>query len=189
METDSRCSDFFCHIYHSSKFQYFGQRPSLQDHGPSSHTDSTETNDSLLTCFNQYLWMVATVKQQKKKDGCYCSSRAVKNVVCVPGEWNYWSLVTFMGPQQFLDCSWLCNTRGHSGSRRQREALRKQKKSHSCIIIIRKPCLERCLSFFKKKKIHPKVTFSQADCICLTGQVVLNISQFSQRTVELLRTT
>lgn len=29
----------------------------------------------------------------------------------------------------------------------------------------------------------------QVDSICLTGQVVLNISQFSHRTVELLRTT
>ncbi|KAF3701235.1 hypothetical protein EXN66_Car016923 [Channa argus] len=46
---------YFCYIYHRSKFQYSGQRPSLRSHGPSARTDSTETSDSLLTCFNQYL--------------------------------------------------------------------------------------------------------------------------------------
>lgn len=42
----------------------------------------------------------------------------------------------------------------------------------------------------RNNKIHVfEVSIFQADSICLTGQVVLNISQFSQRTVELLRTT
>lgn len=69
---------------------------------------------------------------------------------------------------------------------RERETLREQRSrgNHTAAI---KSFKVRPPEMFLK--IHSVVAFSQADSICLTGQVVLNISQFCQRTVELLRTT
>lgn len=143
--------------------------------------DSTETNDSLLTCFNQWFWMVELVKlgkkqQQQSHERCY-------KFVRMPAGWNYWSLMIFTA---LLDCSWCCNTRGHNESRRQRDirGTRKQRKSHFRIRFTGSYALRNVrLDPFKG------CAFLHDDSICLTGQVVLNISQFSQRTVELLRTT
>lgn len=86
-------------------------------------------------------------------------------------------------------------TATEAGRRRRKGKIRK---SHIEIVnmnAFRGPSLQKIKMKTKKKrkKIEsPSVGrryVPQVDCICPTGQVVLNISQFSQRTVELLRTT
>lgn len=69
------------------------------------------------------------------KTGYYCSSRAVKICVCVPAEWNYWSLMSFTAPSQVLDCSCYCNTRGHNESRRQRGIREQRSRGNHTLVL------------------------------------------------------
>lgn len=65
---------------HKTNLQSFGQWPSLQTTGLSPPTDSSETNGSLLTCFNQYLWKVGTEKQWKSES--YAAIEPLKCCIC-----------------------------------------------------------------------------------------------------------
>ena len=156
-------------IFQRVKFQYFGQQPSPQTPSPPAHTNSTETNGSLLTCFNQYLWTVATVKHRERQtaalvhqQGCY--------KIC-----EHASRMKLLKPDDFFlqaqHSGWDVALQ-HKGAQGERKTERTQLTVWHEMIRVQRP----------------SPMFSDSS-IGLAGQVVLNISQFSLRTVELLRTT
>jgi len=167
-----------------SKLQDFGQRPSLQTVVVVPHR-LNRGKWLFIELFNQYLWIVTTVKQQKHESN-RCSRAVKKKCMCQLNEMTEaWG---FLQPSRFLDCSWHCNTRGHNGRRRQRKRNQQQGNRWTHTVVLKSfKVVHR--ETFSSLKIDSKAAFFPAGSICLTGQVVLNISQFSQRTVELLRTT
>lgn len=159
---------------HKTNLPSFGQWPSLQTTGLSPPTDSSETNGSLLTCFNQYLWKLGTEKQWKSES--YAATEPLKCCI-VPAEWNYWALIIFIAPHS----SRAAGAAGTQSGKDDRETSRRLTNM-----------VKTMQSFPNFSRFRLSLNLARIiwdGSICPTAQVVLNISQFSQRTVELLRTT